>query len=249
MIAATALGVDVGGTEIKAALVDVERGSLISERQALRTPHPATPQAVSRTIHQLAERMNHAGPVGITYPGAIVDGRVQTSANVDRAWLGVPAADLIGDVLGRNVVVLNDADAAGLAEARYGAGRGEDGLMITVTFGTGIGTALIDHGRLVPNAELGHLEIDGQDAERYASAAAIQRDGLTWSDWAARASRYLNVLDRLLWPSLIVIGGGISTSPECWLSLLKTRARIAPAHLSNTAGIVGAALTAATPRA
>jgi polyphosphate glucokinase len=243
-IVPTALGVDVGGTEVKAGVVDLRRGKLVGPRRALRTPRPATPQAVGRTIRQLVEQLNHRGPVGITYPGAIVEGKAQTAANMDPGWLGIPVGELIGGELRQSVAILNDADAAGLAESWYGAGRGHDGLMITVTFGTGIGTALINQGRLVPNAELGHLEIDGKDAETFAAAAAIQRDDLSWSDWAARANRYLNVLEKLLWPSLIVIGGGISTSPERWLPLLKTRARIAPAHLSNSAGIVGAALTA-----
>jgi polyphosphate glucokinase len=241
-----ALGVDVGGTEVKAGVVDLRGGTLIGRRHGLKTPRPATPQAVARTIQRLVERMKHPGVVGITYPGVILNGLAHTAANMDPAWLGAPVHDLVRTALRRSVVLLNDADAAGLAEARYGAGRGHDGLMIMLTFGTGIGTALIDRGRLVPNTELGHLEIDGQHAETVAAASAIQRDDLSWREWAARANRYLEVLEALLWPELIVIGGGISTSPARWLPLLRARARILPARLSNNAGIVGAALSAAT---
>jgi polyphosphate glucokinase len=241
-----ALGVDVGGTEIKAGRVDLHAGTLVGPRRSARTPGPATPAAIARTIRRLVADFEIPQTVGVAYPGVVVDGIARTSVNLHPAWLGARVDEAIGDALGTRVVTVNDADAAGLAEARYGAARGHDGLAVTVTFGTGIGTALLNRGQLVANSELGHLELDGRDAEQFAAASVIQREGLSWPQWAERANRYLFVLERLLWPSLIVIGGGVSTSPEKWLQHLNARAQIVPAQLTNNAGIIGAALAAAT---
>jgi polyphosphate glucokinase len=238
------LGIDIGGTEIKAGLVDVRRGRLVGPRMVARTPHPATPAAVSRAIGELVRDVPEPSGVGLAYPGVIVDGTVRTAVNLHPDWHGTSLSGLARPHLGSKVAVLNDADAAGVAESRYGAGRGHDGLMLVLTFGTGIGTALVDRGRLIANAELGHLEVDGHDAELSTAASAIQREQLTWPQWARRVNRYLAALERLLWPSLVVIGGGVSSCPGKWLPHLSARARIATAQLSNNAGIVGAALMA-----
>ena len=239
-----ALGVDVGGTGIKAAIVDVASGELVTERRRVPTPQPATPDAVGAAIASVARAFEFAGPVGVAFPGVVQDGVVRTAANVASSWVGTSLPDVVGGFLPGPAAFLNDADAAGLAEVRYGAGRGVDGTVLVVTFGTGIGVALLHDGRLVPNGELGHIEIDGVDAERAAAASAREREGLSWDEWADRASRYLQALESLLWPSLIVLGGGISKRPEKWVPRLRTRTPLALASLRNNAGIAGAALAA-----
>jgi polyphosphate glucokinase len=239
--ARTALGVDVGGTGIKGAVVDLDTGRLITERHRIPTPSPATPAAVGATIAEIAQSFAFSGPVGVDFPGVVLDGVVQTAANVDKSWIGTSLPDVVGHLLPGPSVYLNDADAAGLGEAVYGAGHGEQGTVIMVTFGTGIGTAIIHNGVLVPNSELGHIEIDGEDAEHRASALAREREDLSWEEWAGRASRYLQTLEALLWPRLFILGGGISKKPHKWVPHLHTRTPIVVAELLNNAGIVGAA--------
>lgn len=240
----TAFGIDIGGTGIKGGVVDLRGGILIGERFRLPTPQPATPQAVAETAGKVAANFDYNGPFGVDFPGVVLNGVVQTAANVDKSWIGTSLKDAMTPQLPGPVTVLNDADAAGLAEARYGAGRGKRGLVIVVTFGTGIGIALINDGKLVPNAELGHIELDGHDAETKAAASARERDGLSWEQWAKRASKYLRHLENLLWPELFILGGGISKKPEKWVPLLRNRTPTVVAQLINNAGIVGAALAA-----
>lgn len=240
----TALGVDVGGTGIKGAVVDLDTGKLITDRNRIPTPVPATPQAVGETIAEIALSFGFTGPVGVDFPGVVLEGVVQTAANVDKSWIGTSLPKTVGHLLPGPSTYLNDADAAGLGEAVYGAGHGRQGTVLMVTFGTGIGTAIIHDGVLVPNAELGHIEIAGEDAELRASAAAREREDLTWDQWAGRASRYLRTLEALLWPELIILGGGVSKKPHKWVPLLDTRTPLVVAELANNAGIVGAALAA-----
>lgn len=240
----TALGVDVGGTGIKGAVVDLDAGELVTERFRIDTPQPATPEAVGATIAEVARSFDFTGPVGVDFPGVVLEGVVQTAANVDETWIGTSLPETVGHLLPGPSVFLNDADAAGLGEVRYGAGRGQHGTVIMVTFGTGIGTALIHEGHLVPNAELGHIEIGGEDAELRAAAIAREREDLSWDDWADRASRYLRTLEALLWPRLFILGGGISKKPHKWVPRLETRTPLVTAELLNNAGIVGAALAA-----
>jgi len=239
------LGVDIGGTGIKGALVDLRDGSLASDRFRLDTPHPATPQAVAATVADVVGNVEYSGPIGVTFPGVVQRGTVLTAANVDSSWIGTSLVDTLAPLLPGTVVGLNDADAAGLAEVRYGAGEDRDGLVIMVTLGTGIGTALIHDGVLVPNAELGHMEVDGHDAETRASVSARERRGLSWEQWARKVQKYLRRLEKLLWPELFIIGGGVSKRPDKWFDLIDTRTPKVIATLANNAGIVGAALAAA----
>ncbi len=239
-----AFGIDIGGTGIKGGIVDLRGGVLVGERFRLDTPQPSTPQAVAETAGKVAGNFDYAGPFGVAFPGVVLNGVVKTAANVDKQWIDTSLEAAMRPELPGPVTVLNDADAAGLAESRYGAGRGQRGLVIMVTFGTGIGIALINDGRLVRNAELGHIELDGHDAESRAAASARERDGLSWEQWAKRASKYLRALENLLWPELIILGGGISKKPGKWVPLLKNRTPLVVAQLINNAGIVGAALAA-----
>ena len=238
-------GIDIGGTGIKGALVDLRDGSLISDRFRLDTPKPSTPAAVATTVAAVAGQVHYQGPVGVTFPGVVMHGTVETAANVDTSWVGTSLIDTLAPVLPGPVTGLNDADAAGLAEVRYGAGEDRPGLVIMVTLGTGIGTALIHDGVLVPNAELGHMEVDGHDAESRASVAARERRGLTWEQWARKVQKYLRQLEKLLWPELFILGGGVSKRPDKWFDLIDTRTPRVIAKLANNAGIVGAALAAA----
>ena len=240
----TAFGIDIGGTGIKGGVVDLRGGVLVGDRFRLDTPQPSTPQAVAETAGKVAGNFDYTGPYGVAFPGVVLDGVVKTAANVDKSWIDTSLKHAMEPELPGPVTVLNDADAAGLAEARYGAGRGRRGLVIVVTFGTGIGIALINDGKLVPNAELGHIELDGYDAESRAAASARERDGLSWEQWSKRASKYLRHLENLLWPELFILGGGISKKPEKWVPLLKNRTPVVVAQLINNAGIVGAALAA-----
>nr|WP_239020719.1 ROK family protein [Nakamurella antarctica] len=192
----------------------------------------------------VASQFDYRGPCGVTFPGVVQRGVVKTAANVDEAWIGTSLVDSVSPHVPGSVTALNDADAAGLAEVRYGAAKGHRGTVILVTFGTGIGIALLNDGKLVPNAELGHIQIDGKDAEDGAAASAKDAEGLTWQEWAVRADRYLKTLENLLWPELFVLGGGVSKKPEKWVPLLKTRTPLVVASMRNNAGIVGAALAA-----
>lgn len=239
-------GIDIGGTGIKGALVNVATGELVSERFRLDTPQDASPQQLADTVQQVAEHLNFSGPIGVTFPGVVLHGAVQYTANLSQAWIGVSAQEILSRAVNAPITILNDADAAGLAEAHYGAGRGQQGLVIMVTLGTGIGTALVHDGKLIPNVELGHIEVDGHDAETRASASARERLGLSWKVWAGKVERYLQSLEKVMWPDLIIIGGGISKKPGKWFDLIDTRTPKVIANLINNAGIVGAAFAAAT---
>jgi polyphosphate glucokinase len=239
-----AFGIDIGGTGIKGGVVDLATGTLIGDRMRRDTPQPATPQAVADTVAEVVGTFDYQGPFGVDFPGVVLGGVVQTAANVDPSWKGTSLVDIMSTKLSGPVTALNDADAAGLAEVRYGAGRGHDGVVIMVTFGTGIGIAIAHNGQLIPNCELGHMELDGHDAETKAAASAKERDDLTWEQWAKRASKYLSALENLMWPELFILGGGISKKPDKWVPLLKCRTPLSVAQLVNNAGIVGAALAA-----
>jgi polyphosphate glucokinase len=239
-------GVDIGGSGIKGAPVDLERGDLAEPRHKVLTPHPATPDSVIDGVKEVVDHFGWSGPVGITFPGVVTDGITRTAANVDKDWIGLDAQDLLGKRLGRPVTVLNDADAAGVAEMTFGAGAGRSGTVFLLTFGTGIGSALFLDGKLVPNTELGHLELHGHDAEKHASTKAKEDEDLSWEHWAKRVTKYLAHVEMLFSPSLFIIGGGVSRKAEKFLPLIEgIRAEIVPAQLQNNAGIVGAAMAAA----
>lgn len=239
----TALGIDVGGSGIKGALVDLAIGEFAAGRIRIPTPQPATPDAVATTIAAVVAQTGWSGPrFGCALPGVVTDGMVRTAANIDPTWVDCDARTLIATVVGKPVTLLNDADAAGLAEMRFGTGRGETGVVILLTFGTGIGSAVFSDGILVPNSELGHIEIAGVEAEKCASAKAKEDEELNYPEWATRVNRYLDALETILWPDLIVIGGGISKDHAEFIDLLETRTRVLPAALRNHAGIIGAAL-------
>jgi len=251
----TAIGIDIGGSGIKGAPVDLATGEFSAERIRIPTPQPSTPDAVSRVVKQIVDQIcadlpeGGAGvPVGITFPAVIQHGIARTAANVDKSWVDYDVATLMTAVTGHPVHVVNDADAAGIAEARYGAAKGVRGVVVLATLGTGIGTAVMVDGALLPNTELGHLEVDGHDAETRASDAAREREDLSWSHWAKRLNKYFSSLEALLWPDLIVVGGGVSKKSEKFLPELRLRTPIVPAQLLNSAGIVGAAVLAAEGR-
>ncbi|MFC5908962.1 polyphosphate--glucose phosphotransferase [Streptacidiphilus monticola] len=242
-------GVDIGGSGIKGAPVDLDRGDLAEERFKVLTPQPSAPAAVVEKVAEVVKQFAWQGPVGCTFPGVVLDGRTLTAANVDHGWINADAEKLISDALGLPVAVVNDADAAGIAEVNYGAGKGRKGVVLLLTFGTGIGSALFVDGKLVPNTELGHLELKGKDAERHASSAAKERHDLSWEQWAERLDDYLAMVEMLFSPQLIIVGGGVSRKYQKFLPLLKPlRAEIVPAQLRNNAGIVGAAMAAAALR-
>ncbi|WUX60101.1 ROK family protein [Streptomyces sp. NBC_01431] len=240
-------GVDIGGSGIKGAPVDLDRGDLTRERHKVLTPQPATPDGVAGCVAEVVGHFGWSGPVGITFPGVVTANTIRTAANVATEWVGVDAARLLGDRLGGlPVTVLNDADAAGVAEMRFGAGRGRKGSVVLLTFGTGIGSALFTGGRLVPNTELGHLELHGHDAEKHASTKVKEDEGLSWQHWAHRVQKYLAHVEMLFSPELFIIGGGVSRKAEKFLPLIKgIKAEVVPAELQNNAGIVGAAMVAA----
>ena len=244
--AGTTTGIDVGGSGIKGAPVDLRTGQLVRERERLPTPQPSTPEAVVGVVAELL-RETPPGRVGVTLPSVVVDGTALTAANIDPSWVGTDVRALLRSATGREAVVVNDADAAGLAEVRFGAAAGVAGTVLVVTLGTGIGSALFRDGALVPNTELGHLELDGAEAEARASDAARKREDLSWEDWARRLQRYLEHVDLLLRPDLVVLGGGVSKKSAQWLPLLDVRPPLVLAALRNDAGIVGAALLAADP--
>ena len=242
-----ALGIDIGGTGIKGAPVDVAAGKLLADRKKIATPHPALPDAVAEVISQLVTSFEWSGPIGITFPGVVTNGVTRTAANLDPAWGGLDARALFAKAAGNPVQVLNDADAAGVAEMKFGAGVGEHGTVLMLTLGTGIGSALFIDGILVPNTEFGHIEIDGKDAEKRASEHAKELHDLSWGKWAGRVDVYLQHMEALLSPDLFIVGGGISKESQKWVPLLTgIRARIVPAALQNDAGIVGAAMAAAS---
>ncbi|WP_406497049.1 ROK family protein [Streptomyces sp. NBC_00846] len=239
-------GVDIGGSGIKGAPVDLDRGDLVQERHKVLTPHPATPKDVAGCVAEVVGHFDWSGPVGITFPGVVTGGCTRTAANVDKGWIDTDARGLLGDRLGLPVTVLNDADAAGIAEMTFGAGRGRKGTVIVLTLGTGIGSALFIDGTLVPNTELGHLELNGHDAETHASTKAKEDEELSWHHWAHRLQKYLAHVEMLFSPELFIIGGGVSRKADRFLPLIEhVRAEMVPAELQNNAGIVGAAMAAA----
>jgi polyphosphate glucokinase len=242
------MGVDIGGTGIKGAPVDIDKGELVGERLRILTPRPATPKAVADVVSEVVEHFSWNGPVGATFPAVVKDGVTLSAANVDKEWIGANAEDLFTERLNLPVTVVNDADAAGLAEMRFGAGRGRNGVVLTITLGTGIGCGMFLDGKLVPNTEFGHIEIDGKDAETIAADSVRERKELSWTKYATRVEQYLRRLDALLWPDLIIIGGGASKKAEKFLPLIDVRPEVVAATLQNEAGIVGAALAAADAR-
>jgi polyphosphate glucokinase len=243
---AVPLGIDFGGSGIKGAPVDLDTGEFIGDRVRIETPQPATPEAVADVFVELLGKFPDIdGPVGVTVPAVVRHGVASSAANIDRAWIGTDADAVFTDATGRDVHVVNDADAAGLAEVRYGAAAGRRGLVILTTLGTGIGTALVYDGVLVPNSELGHLEIDGKDAEKSAANSVREKHELSWSKWADRLTTYYRTLEKLFSPDLIVLGGGVSKHADNFLYPSDIDTEIVPAQLQNRAGIVGAALWAA----
>jgi polyphosphate glucokinase len=238
------IGVDIGGTGIKGATVDLDTGELTVARVRLLTPEPSTPDAVAGVVAEVLDQVGADGPVGLTLPSVVTDGVVRTAANIDPGWIGVNAVDLFGKATGRAVSVVNDADAAGIAEVRFGAGAGRGGVIIVVTLGTGIGSGLFVDGKLVANTELGHLHLHHGDAEEFAADSARERHNLSWEEYAGRLQQYLELLQRLFWPGLIIIGGGISKKADKYLPFITIDTEVVPASLQNDAGIVGAAMVA-----
>jgi polyphosphate glucokinase len=238
-------GIDIGGTGMKAAIVDLTTGVLVSDRHRIPTPRPATPAAMADVVKQLIDARQWSAPLGVAFPAIVHHGVVGLAANIDESWVGVDADALFSEACGLDVSMINDADAAGIAEVQFGAGRGRAGVVIMLTFGTGIGSGLFIDGTLVPNTELGHLELDGHDAETRASAVVREREGLGWSEWAPRVERYLRHVEMLFSPDLFIVGGGASKVAEQWLPLISIETDVVPATMANNAGIVGAALVGA----
>ena len=246
------LGVDVGGTGIKVGRVDLATGELIGDRAYRSTPQPATPDAIAETIRDMVAEFDWDGPVGVALPSVIHEGVARVAPNIDEAWIGCDVEELFDRHLpGRTVVMLNDADAAGLTEVHYGAGEGVEGLVILLTFGTGIGSALLMNGRLIPNTEFGHLVVEDvagrgfDEAEHLASAAVRARDDLSFTEWAPHVSNVLRTIEELLWPRAFVLGGGVSEAADEWFPLLENRTPVRAAVRLNDAGMIGAALYAA----
>jgi polyphosphate glucokinase len=242
------LGIDIGGSGIKGAPVDLRTGEMMTDRLRIPTPAKSTPENVAGVVSAIVENFKDTigdGPIGITIPAVVTHGKTRSAANIDKSWIDCEAEKIFQDQLGRDILLVNDADAAGMAEVQYGAAKGHPGLVILTTLGTGIGTAIVYRGLLVPNSELGHLEIDGYDAETQAASSVKEKLDLSYSDWAKRLQRYYERLEALLWPDLIVVGGGVSKNASKFIPKLKLNAELVPAKLRNTAGIVGAAWLAA----
>ncbi len=240
------LGIDIGGSGIKANLVDPETGELKAERFKLATPDPSLPESVAKVVGKMVEHFQYEGPVGCTFPAIVKSGVTLSAANVHKSWIGCHAADLFATATGQSVLVVNDADAAGVAEAAFGAARGRTGVVVILTLGTGIGSAVFLDGRLLPNTEFGHIQFKGHESvEDWAAASIKDNEGLSWKEWALRLDAYLKHLDQILSPSLIVLGGGVSRRWEKWAHYLSIKVELVPAALRNEAGIVGAAVLAA----
>lgn len=239
------LGVDIGGSAVKAGLVDVGGGRMASELLSAPTPHPATPAGVLGVIQELAARLPSTGRVGVTVPSVVKRGVIRTAANIDRAWIGSDGAALVERALGRPAEVINDADAAGVAEMHWGAGQGVAGPVVMLTFGTGIGTALFMEGRLFPNTELGHMELNGMEAEKWASAHVKTVENLDWAAWIERVNVYLGRMQAMFWPDLFILGGAVSERFADFQALLRCEAEVRPARFAGQAGVIGAALAAA----
>lgn len=238
------LGIDIGGSGVKGAPVDTTTGELLAERYRIKTPRGAKPKPVAETVAKIANYFEWNGPIGIGFPAPIKGGVAMMAANISEQWVGVNADELFSKATDCPCTTLNDADAAGLAEMELGAGRGQPGTVIVLTLGTGIGTAIFHDGWLLPNTEFGHVEIKCEDAEWRASDAARKRENLSWKKYAKRLNRYLSVMEKLFWPNLFIIGGGISKEHEKFLPLLTIDTPVVPAHQFNEAGIIGAALAA-----
>ncbi len=238
------LGIDVGASGIKGAIVDTVTGTLLTDRHRIETPDPATPKAMAKVMAEIAQHFEWKGRVGCGMPGPIKDGKVLTANNIHKSWIGTEAEPLYEKASGCKVTVINDADAAGLAEMKFGAGKGKKGIVVLITLGTGIGSALFANERLVPNLELGQIEIRGKNAELRASGRIRKGKGLSWSVWGKAVNEYLHVVEKIVWPDLIIIGGGMSKKSEKFLSHIDTRTKVVPAKLRNEAGIIGAALSA-----
>ncbi|AHK30666.1 polyphosphate-glucose phosphotransferase [Rhodococcus opacus PD630] len=243
----TGFGVDVGGSGVKGGVVDLETGQLVGDRIKLLTPQPSTPEAVAETVAEIIRQAEWDGPVGITLPSVVTGGVARSAANIDKKWIGTDARALFSDALGgRLVTVLNDADAAGIAEDALGAGKDAKGVVILLTFGTGIGSAILHDGVLLPNTEFGHMEVDGKEAEHRAASSVKEKKDLSYKEWAGEVSRVLTRFENLMCPDLFIAGGGISRKNEKWIPHLTNRTPVVPAALLNTAGIVGAALAVET---
>jgi polyphosphate glucokinase len=236
------LGIDIGGSGIKGAPVDIEKGEMLTERYRIPTPQPAKPKAVAQTVAEIARFYEWDGPIGCGFPAVVQHGVTRTAANVSNKWIGTDAATLFSETTGCAVKVINDADAAGLAEMAFGAGQGRMGVVLVVTIGTGLGTSLFTDGVLLPNTELGHIEIDCEDAELMASDAARTRDDLSWKKWGKNLNIYLTSLEALVWPDLIILGGGVSKKHKKFTPHLTVQAEVVIAESFNEAGIIGAAL-------
>ena len=244
MSSGTVIGIDIGGTGIKGAPVDLATGALTTSRIRLLTPLPATPPAVAGVVATLVEQLDVDGPIGMTLPGVVTGGVMRTAANIDKQWLGLDAVDLFGTATGRRVAVVNDADAAGVAEVKFGAGAGRSGTVMMVTLGTGIGSALFVDGALVPNTELGHLHLHHGEAEDWAADSVREREDLSWEEFAHRVEQYLQLVQGLFWPDLIIVGGGVSKKADKFLPLIHVDTEVVAAAMQNDAGIVGAAMIA-----
>lgn len=240
-------GVDVGGSGIKGGVVDLATGELVGDRYKIETPQPSTPEAVAAVVGRIAEHFQWTGPVGITLPAVVTNGVARSAANIDKSWIDTDAGALFAKSLGHDdVFVLNDADAAGVAEDRYGAGKDKSGVVVLLTFGTGIGSAVLHNGVLLPNTEFGHMEVGGKEAEHRAASSVKENKDLSYKEWAKEVSKVLETFEALLWPDLFIAGGGISRKSDKWIPHLTNRTPVVAATLMNTAGIVGAALTADT---
>ncbi|NPV02987.1 MAG: ROK family protein [Brevinematales bacterium] len=238
------LGIDVGGSGIKGAPVEISTGRMLSERYRIPTPPGAKPDEMIEVIGQVIKYFNWRGPVGIGFPAAIRDGTVLTAANIHKSWIGIHLPTELKRISGNSSALINDADAAGLAEMRFGAGVEKPGTVMVITVGTGLGTALFYNGSLLPNTELGHIEMNAKEAEHYASDFIRKKEELDWPTWAGRFNEYLTMLEKLFWPRMIIIGGGVSKKHEKFFQYLNVGAEIVPAQLRNEAGIIGAAVWA-----
>jgi len=236
------LGIDIGGSGVKGAIVDTKKGKLITERYRIPTPQPATPEAVAEVVSKITKHFKWEGPIGAGFPGVIQQGIARTAANVDKSWIDVDLNNLFAKATGCKVHVVNDADAAGMAEVKFGAGNGKKGTLLLITVGTGLGTVIFSNGKLVPNLEMGHILLHGADAELYATDAARKNEKLDWDTWAKRFNEYLLRMEELVWPDRIIIGGGASKKGDKFFHHFTTKAKVVPAKLMNEAGIVGAAM-------
>tara|TARA_R110002012_G_C11677346_1_gene614124 strand:+ start:39461 stop:40189 length:729 start_codon:yes stop_codon:yes gene_type:complete len=235
------LGIDIGGSGMKAAVVDLKTGEFITKRKRFETPQPATPEAMMKTVVKLQKHFDWSGPIGCGFPAAIIDGTVKTASNIDKSWIEKPLANMIRKATGCATRVMNDVDVAGLAEMNYGAGKGHNGTVLVLALGTGIGSALFHNQQLMPNTELGHIQFKGDIAEAYAANSIRENEDLSWEVWGKRINLYLIEVHKLFWPDLIIIGGGVSKKFKKYEKYIDKKLNVIPAELKNHAGIVGAA--------